>query len=88
MCTPLYLAVFSGHTDVVKMLLSHPKIDVNPENTLFVAAQRGHAEVASLLLEKGADVNQAMNDGASPLCIAVEKNHAEVTSLLSRRGRT
>ncbi len=45
----------SGPTDVVKLLLRHPKIDVNNlANTLFVAAEMGHAEVASLLLEKGA----------------------------------
>ena len=45
--------------------------------------RKGHAEVVSLLLGKeGVDVNQATNDGATPLFIASQKGHAEVVSLL------
>ena len=36
----------------------------------------GHCEVVSMLLAKeGVDVNQAMNDGATPLLIASQKGH-------------
>ena len=35
-----------------------------------------------LLGKEGVDVNQATNDGATPLFIASQKGHAEVVSLL------
>ncbi len=40
--------------------------------------QEGHAEVVSILLERGADIKKAANDGRTPLYIASEKGHAEV----------
>ena len=44
-------------------------------------AEAGHAEVVSMLLAKqGVDVNQATNDGFTPLYIASENGHAEVVS--------
>lgn len=48
---PLYGAAMSGHTDVVKVLLSHPEIDVNLAHRsdftpLMVAAGEGHVEVS------------------------------------------
>ena len=36
----------------------------------FIAAQHGHAEILEKLIEAGADVNQAMNNGATPTFIA------------------
>jgi ankyrin repeat protein len=66
-CTPLNLAVRNGRTNVVKVLLDHPKIDLNLAIALSIAAEMGYAEVASHILEKGANVNQAEDNGASPL---------------------
>ncbi len=44
---------------------------------LMCVGHRGHAEVVSMLLDKqGDNVNQAMNDGATPLYIASYKGHA------------
>ena len=42
----------------------------------------GHVEVARLLLEAGAAVNQAPNHGVTPLLIACEKGHVECARLL------
>ena len=40
-----------------------------------------------LLAKQGVDVNQATNDGATPLSLRVEKGHAEVVSmLLAKQG--
>ena len=39
-----------------------------------------------LLVEAGADKNQAMKDGATPLHIASQKGHGEVVSLLIEAG--
>ena len=35
-----------------------------------------------LLAKEGVDVNQATNDGATPLCIASQNGHCEVVSML------
>ena len=50
--------------------------------------ERGHAEVVSMLLAKqGVDVNQADDDGCTPLYIASQEGHAEVVSmLLAKQG--
>ena len=39
-------------------------------NPLFIAAQNGHAAVAQLLLDYGAGVNQANDNGCTPLDVA------------------
>jgi ankyrin repeat protein len=47
---------------------------------------RGSAGLVGLLLDKGADVNDADNDaGASPLHIAAANGDAEITNLLLAR---
>ena len=38
---------------------------------MHVAARRGHAGVATMLLQRGADVNALDEDGLSPLLLAV-----------------
>ena len=55
-------------------------------NPLIVAAQRGHFEVARLLLEAGADKNAAMADGATALMLAALDGHLEVVRLLLEAG--
>ena len=49
---------------------------------LLVACRNGHADVARLLIEEGADVGQAMNDGATPLLMACLNGHDDVARLL------
>jgi hypothetical protein len=61
--TPLHYAAFCGMHDVVKFLIVEHSQDVNArgfrgkETPLHVASRRGHADVAQLLLEHGADAN-------------------------------
>jgi ankyrin repeat protein len=49
-----------------------------------VACMQGHAEIARLLLEGGADVNKAARDtpGLTPLILACKNGHGEVVRLL------
>jgi ankyrin repeat protein len=42
--------------------------------------------VLALLLEKGADVNLAVNNGAMPLILASSKGHVECVILLLKGG--
>ncbi|MDU8913993.1 ankyrin repeat domain-containing protein [Aestuariicoccus sp. MJ-SS9] len=52
---------------------------------LFFAAQRGHAEVVKLLLERGADANTSFTFG-SPLHAAARANDTDVVALLLEHG--
>jgi len=53
-----------------------------------LACQKGRLDCALLLLEAGAAVNQAknngqaMDDGFSPLCVACQEGHLEIARLL------
>ncbi len=79
----LCLAIHGRHLDVVQMLVENctgidgqQKIDVNfraSDNTtpLIDAMQHGQREIARVLLEHGADLNQLTPRGLSPLCQAV-----------------
>ena len=47
-----------------------------------MACEKGHDDVARLLIEKDADVGQAKNDGKTPLLWACAKGHDDVARLL------
>ena len=51
-----------------------------------MASQEGHLECVRLLLEAGAAVSQAKDNGSTPLLIACLKGHLEVAKLLSSYG--
>jgi ankyrin repeat protein len=86
--TPLSLAAWNGHAEVVKLLLGAPGVDVNANDDdgrtpLLLAAWNGHAQVVKLLLSApGVDVNASNAHDSTPLSLAVEEGHAEVVKLL------
>ena len=56
--TPLYIAAFKGHEQIVQLLLEKGKSNVdfaNKDGTtpLFCAAFKGHEQIVQILLEKG-----------------------------------
>jgi hypothetical protein len=52
-----------------------------------MAAQEGHMSVMQCLVKEcGADVNQAMHDGATPLMVASAHKHTEVVVWLIKYG--
>lgn len=53
-----------------------------PETTLFNACYEGQLSVATLLLDRNADVNQADNDNRNPVYMASWQNKPEVVQLL------
>ena len=59
--TPLLIAAYKGHTEIVKVLIAAganiEAIDDEGYTPLEVAARNGHVEVVKLLLEKGAKVD-------------------------------
>ena len=54
---------------------------------MHAASYAGDAAIAELLIERGADVNDAQNKaGVTPLFPAIEEDHAAVAELLIARG--
>ena len=56
------------------------------ETSLFKAAQRGHADIYTLLLENEVIVNGKCKSGATPLFQAAEKGHADVCTVLLKNN--
>ena len=53
---------------------------------LYIACRDGHTETATALLAAGAAVNQAEDDGASPLFITCYFGHTEIVAALLGAG--
>ena len=70
--TPLHTACDRGHTDIVRLLLSHDGIDVdianrNGDTPLHAACSEGHTDIARLLLSHdGIDTTKANINGHTP----------------------
>ena len=73
--TPLIDAARHGRVDDVVALVAggadvnEPKTD-NGVTALYTASHNGHTEVVTKLLAANARVDEAINDGATPLLIA------------------
>ena len=90
--TPLLYAVVKGHFGVAKTLLSHqanPNLG-NRERTPLIEAlegdHRGVKQWITMLLAKGADVNQCDCDNGTPLYYAVRYCDTDVVKLLLDNG--
>ncbi|CAL8320797.1 unnamed protein product [Merluccius merluccius] len=96
--TPLIAAAYMGHREAVEILLDH-NADVNladgdRRTALSVAALcvptaagvNGYGEVASLLLERGADPGHRDHDGMTPLLLAAYEGHEDIVELLLEAG--
>lgn len=82
----LVLAVRTGHTETLKVLLSSDKVTQESKNkALIEAVTSGSIESASLLLQAGADANFQTTDGQSPLGIAKRNDNQEMIELLTQQ---
>lgn len=59
---------------------------LNNAPVLCVQSHLGHQEMASLLLEFGANVDVVSENGMSSLCYAAAAGHLGVVHLLCKRG--
>jgi hypothetical protein len=86
-------AVRKGDAAAVKVLLDQGlAVDTKfryDRTPLSFAADRGHVEVAKLLLERGANPKSADTFyGMTPLTAAASKGHTEIVRLLMAKGAT
>ena len=76
--------------DIAWLLVTSGSIDPHLENgsqsLLLIASSYGRVEVARALIDRGADINKAMNNGATPLYIASQNGHVEVVRVLVEKG--
>jgi ankyrin len=61
--TPLHMAAQMGNLDMVRCLGAEVGADVK---CFCIAVEIGHLEVLRCFAELGADINQAIRDGATP----------------------
>ncbi len=88
--TPLHIAAFSGHTEIVRLLLASgadkegaKKGSADLARTpLIFAVEQGHAEVVSTLIDAGANVNYVGTGGFAALNFAAEGGFVEIARLL------
>jgi ankyrin repeat protein len=90
--TPLGLAAFFGHLDIVNILLMyHADPNIASNNPMRVtplhsAVAGNHYAVAAKLIEAGANVNVVQADGFTPLMGAAQNANAQMVELLLAHG--
>ena len=90
--TPLMIAVMRRDSSVVNLLLDrganidHVSEHVNLASALHVCAYYGFVQMATLLLDRGANANLSNSKGLTPLAIATQRPRFEIWSLLLNRG--
>ncbi|CAH0550336.1 unnamed protein product [Brassicogethes aeneus] len=95
-CTPLILAARHGHFDVVRILLTKFKPDLEKEGTvkidgyviegasaLWCAACAGHLNVVKSLVKAGADVNHPTKTNSTPLRAACFDGRLDIVKYLT-----
>lgn len=86
--TPLYRAAYSGHTDIVQIMIDH-KANVKIADKAGRTPLHAGADVAGVvksIIAAGADINARDNDGWTPLMRATSWEKAEGAGLLLGAG--
>ena len=88
---PLYYAALCGFCHIAKHLVDKHPWDVNAQGgehvtPLHAALDKGHVDIALLLLERGADVGSRGIQGVTPLSLASRYGYVGVVQTLIDRG--
>ncbi|MFZ2540509.1 MAG: ankyrin repeat domain-containing protein [Gallionella sp.] len=88
--TPLMMAVFNGHDEVIGLLIRHQAdvhaCDLFGNTALHCAAEAGRTSSAKLLIENGAEIDARNNYGFTPLLQAATRRHLGVVLQLIDSG--
>lgn len=86
---PLSAAAFIGNLDIMELLLTDPKVDINNTSSLsgttalMAAAFEGHKKIVERLLdERGIDINAQDKYGMTALMFAAEQGHEDAVEKL------
>lgn len=87
--TALHIAAHAGHTELLKLLVSHSAsadaVDAKGFTPLHFAAHRGHLAAVELLVESGADLSiKEHNTGNTAQTLAEDQGHAEIAAYLDQ----
>ncbi|GAB2229747.1 hypothetical protein Droror1_Dr00014001 [Drosera rotundifolia] len=74
--SPLRFAAEAGDVDALKILVAHPKLDINHQDekgftAAMVAVMEGHVEAFKVLVYAGADVKLRTNSGEDVISLSV-----------------
>lgn len=88
--TPLHLAAWAGHVEVVRCLCKH-KADVgaaamDDTAAIHFASQKGHLEVVRELVASGATVKAKNRKGFTALHFAAQNSHLDLVKYLVKKG--
>jgi ankyrin repeat protein len=87
--TPLHLAAQSGHLHVAMQLVDKTELELEDKNgltPLLVAIKNGHADVVSMLIKAGSNLESQGGGGRTPLMWAAAGGHTDVVILLMDKG--
>lgn len=73
----------TGNNDTV---FSRVFLDQNGYTPLHIAAKKNQMEIATVLLQYGAETNILTKQGVTPLHLASQEGHAEMAALLMSKG--
>jgi len=87
----IWIAVNTGQTDMVKLLLDSGGSYVGTYGgqkftALHIAAQRDYEDLAMLLINNGADINAKDQNGETPLDYALDNDQIAMADLLRKHG--
>lgn len=89
--TDIHTAVVTGHIDAIRQHIAAGS-DLNTleptggSTALVTAVVLGRSEIATALIEGGADINKSNNDGSTPLYCAAFFGRTELVKLLLDKG--
>ena len=89
--TPLIVAAIYGHRKILKLLLDAPQADIlkpiiSGDSVLTLAIEYDQLHIINILINAGADVNHAAENGITPLLMASVNNKIEIVNLLLKNG--
>ena len=88
----MVIATHRGDIKEVERLLHEEEADVNARDmgngmtVLMWAVYQGHADVAKLLINKGADINAKLDGGKTVLMFAAHRGRPSIGKLLIEKG--
>ena len=90
--TPLHYATFCGLHDIAKILATRYPKDVNSQGfdnsstPLHLASNKGHVDVARMLVGLSADMSAQDKEGRTPLHLALDRGLVDMARMLVESG--